>query len=276
MRIDAHQHFWLFDQERDAWITAAMERIQRNFLPNDISMTLKENGFDGVVAVQASQSLQENRFLLELAQVYKLIKGIVGWVDLRSPEVEQQLAQFADQDLIKGYRHVVEGEEDPDFLHRDEFLRGIAALTEHGYTYDLLIRPWHYESTLKCVAANPQQAFMLDHIAKPPIKTQEFSAWAAFIEKLASFSNVHCKVSGLGTEADWKHWKLDHFTEYLEHVFGCFGKGRLVFGSDWPVCLLAGEYSDSLNIVEHHLRDFSSEELAGFWGDNAVKFYGLK
>lgn len=276
MRIDTHQHFWLFDPVKDAWITDEMSVIQRNFLPNDISGTLKQLGFDGVVAVQADQSLRETAFLLELSQVYALIKGIVGWVDLRSENVEEHLQNFSKHKVIKGFRHIVEAEDDPDFLHRDEFLRGIAALTKYKYTYDLLLRPSHYQSSLKCVAANPDQAFVLDHIAKPPIKSQEFTEWASYIEQLASYPNVHCKISGLGTEADWKHWKLDHFTEYLDHVIQCFGKERLMFGSDWPVCLLAGSYEDALKIVEYRLGNFTEQELKGFWGDNAVKFYGLK
>ncbi len=148
-------------------------------------------------------------------------------------------------------------------------------MTKHQYTYDLLIRPRHYASTLKCVAANPDQAFMLDHIAKPPIKSQEFDEWAQFIADLSGYSNVHCKISGLATEADWKHWTLDHFTQYIEHVIACFGKERVLFGSDWPVCLLAGTYEDSINIVADKLQDFSEAELKGFWGDNAVKFYSI-
>lgn len=275
MRIDAHQHFWLYEPVKDAWISEEMALIQRNFLPNDIGQTLKDNQIDGVVAVQADQSLRENEFLLELASAYKLIKGIVGWVDLRSESAEEQLEKYQQAPLIKGFRHVIEGEEDPDFLHRDAFLRGIAALTKYGYTYDLLIRPRHYASTLHCVSANPEQAFMLDHIAKPPIKSQAFDEWARFIAELAAFPNVHCKLSGLATEADWKHWKLDHFTQYIDHVVACFGKERLVFGSDWPVCLLAGSYEDSMRIVQDKLQDFTADELAGFWGNNAVKFYKL-
>lgn len=276
MRIDSHQHFWLYQPEKDAWITDEMSAIQRNFLPNDISGTMKQLGFDAVVAVQADQSPRETEFLLELSQVYALIKGIVGWVDLRSDKLEEELQHYAKYPVIKGFRHIVEGEDDPDFLHRDDFLRGISALTKYGYTYDLLIRPRHYDSTLKCVAANLKQAFVLDHIAKPPIKSREFTVWADFISDLASYDNVHCKISGLGTEADWVHWKLDHFTEYLDHVIDCFGKDRLMFGSDWPVCLLAGTYEDAMRIVEHRLGSFNEEELKGFWGDNAVKFYGLK
>ena len=276
MRIDAHQHFWIYDADKDVWITDSMHVIKRNFLPNDISYTLKQNNIDGAVAIQASQSHKETYFLTELAQVYKMIKGVVGWVDLRAPQIEEYLDDFKKHEIIKGFRHVVEGEPDGDFLIRDEFLRGIESLTKHDYTYDLLIRPRHYVSTLECVRVNPNQQFMLDHIAKPPIKSQEFEAWAQFIEVLASYPNVYCKVSGLATEADWTNWRLDHFSQYIDHVFAAFGKDRVCFGSDWPVCLLAASYEQCMEIVQDKLKDFTEEELNKFWGLNAVKFYNLK
>lgn len=276
MRIDAHQHFWLYNPDRDTWITDEMSAIRRNFLPNDIAQTLKNNNIDGVVAVQADQSHQETRFLVELAGVYKMIKAVVGWVDLLSPRIDEYLADFSQHDVIKGFRHVVEAEPEADFLLTDEFLNGIAALTKYNYTYDLLIRPRHYQSTLACVRNNPQQRFMLDHIAKPPIKSQEFDEWAIFIEDLASYPNVYCKVSGLATEADWSNWKLDHFTDYIQHVIKSFGKNRVCFGSDWPVCLLAASYEQSIQIVEDKLQGFSEQEQNMFWGENAVNFYNLK
>lgn len=275
MRIDAHQHFWLYNAQRDSWITEDMDLIRRNFLPTDIAALLKANNIDGVVAVQASQSLEETQFLVDLSTMYALIKGVVGWVDLQSAQVEEQLQHFKQYPIIKGFRHIVEAEADPDFLMRPAFQHGIKQLTAYGYTYDLLISPRHYSSTLACVAANPAQKFMLDHIAKPPIKSQEFTDWAAFIEALAAFPNVHCKVSGLATEADWKSWKLDDFKEYLLHVFACFGKERVLFGSDWPVCLLAASYADSIAIVADKLEDFNAEEQQAFWGGNAVGFYTI-
>lgn len=276
MRIDAHQHYWLFDPQRDAWITENMEVIRRNFLPNDISQVLKDRGFDGVVAVQADQSHHETEFLVELASVYKVIKAVVGWVDLCSPQIETYLAHFQQHEVIKGFRHIIEGEEDPDFLIRDEFLRGIAALTKYGYTYDLLIRPRHFRSTLECVKTNPKQNFMLDHIAKPHIQSGEFDEWARFIEKLGAYENVYAKVSGLVTEADWKHWKFTDFEAYLKHVIRVFGKKRIVFGSDWPVSLLAADYDQVLAIVESQLAEFSDAERSAFFGKNAVEFYGIK
>ena len=276
MRIDAHQHFWLYESAKDAWITEEMAVIKRNFLPNDISYTLKQNNIDGAVAVQASQSSQETYFLTELAQLYKMIKGVVGWVDLQSPQVDAYLEDFKKHDIIKGFRHVIEAEPDGDFLIRDGFLRGMESLTKYSYTYDLLIRPRHYAATLQCVRSNPNQQFMLDHIAKPPIKSQEFEEWAKFIQDLASYPNVYCKVSGLATEADWTNWLLDNFTQYVDHVIQCFGKDRVCFGSDWPVCLLAATYEQSIEIVQDKLKDFSKEELDKFWGLTAVKFYNLK
>lgn len=275
MRIDTHQHFWLFDPVRDAWITDDMDVIRRNFLPNDISQTLKDNRIDGVVAVQADQSHQETHFLVELSEVYKMIKGVVGWVDLRSSHLSEYLDEFKKHNIIKGFRHVIEGEPDGEFLIKDDFLRGIEQLTAFDYTYDLLIRPRHYQSTLECVRNNPNQKFMLDHIAKPPIKSQEFEEWGVFIENLSTYPNVYCKVSGLATEADWTNWRLDHFSQYLDHVFKCFGKDRICFGSDWPVCLLAASYEENIEIVESKLVYFTEEEKDNFWGLNAVKFYNL-
>jgi len=276
MRIDSHQHFWLYDEVKDAWITDEMNVLKRNFLPNDIGQILKDNAFDGVVAVQADQSHRETEFLVELAQVYKLIKGVVGWVDLRSELIEEYLHHFSKFPIIKGFRHIVEAEVEGNFLIRDDFQRGIEALTKFNYTYDLLIRPRHYASTLLCVQNNPNQKFMLDHIAKPPIKSQEFDDWALFIDQLSKSPNVYCKISGLATEAEWSNWKLDHFSQYVEHVINCFGINRVCFGSDWPVCLLAATYEESIEIVKHKISAFTEDEQAGFWGITATDFYGLK
>ncbi|NGM61895.1 amidohydrolase family protein [Sphingobacterium sp. SGG-5] len=276
MRIDAHQHFWLYNPVRDAWIGDDMQTIRRNFLPNDISQTLKDNQIDGIIAVQADQSHHETHFLVELAQVYKVIKGVVGWVDLRAENIEEHLQGFSEIPIIKGFRHIIEAEADADFLSRAHFQRGIEALTTYGYTYDLLIGSQHYKSTLACVAANPQQKFMLDHMAKPPVKSGQFDEWAVFIRELAAFPEVYCKISGLVTEADWKNWKVGDFESCIAHAVDCFGTARICFGSDWPVSLLAARYEDCLQIAAAHLTDFTAQELRGFWGENATRFYGLK
>jgi len=275
MRIDSHQHFWQFDPVRDSWITEDMATIRRDFMPVDLAPVLQDHQFDGCIAVQADQSHEETHFLVDLAKKHSFIKGVVGWVDLRAPQVAEYLQLFKQEPLIKGFRHVVEGEADPDFLIQDDFQRGLSQLAQHGFTYDLLIRPRHYAGALACVANHPEQQFILDHMAKPPIRSQEFEDWAAFITALSAFPNVSCKVSGLATEAHWKEWELDHFTKYLTHVFACFGHDRILFGSDWPVCLLAASYEQGIRIVESQLHSFTAEQQAALWGLNAVKTYHL-
>lgn len=276
MKIDSHIHFWLYNAEKDAWISDDMKVIQRNFLPNDISWTLKDNGIDGLVAVQADQSLAETEFLTELADVYKVIKAVVGWVDLRSGDVDRQLDTFSKYPIVKGFRHIVEAEQDADFLTRPEFQRGIEALTKRNYTYDLLVSKAQYESTLECVSKNPNQQFILDHIAKPDIVNREFDEWSDFISKIAAFPNVYCKISGLVTEADWKNWLITDFEKYIKHAIESFGKKRICFGSDWPVSLLGATYEQVIKIIDAHLSDFSEAERTDFWGLNILRFYGIK
>ncbi|MGE8428803.1 MAG: amidohydrolase family protein [Sphingobacterium sp.] len=275
MRIDTHQHFWKFDPIRDSWITEEMQVIRRDFTPLDIQFVLERNGFGGSVAVQADQSKEETAYLVQLASDYPFIKGVVGWIDLQAADIRQQLDVYRSATVIKGFRHIVEGEADPDFLIRPAVLNGLKALADYGYTYDLLIRPRHYAATLDCVQQNPNLQFVLDHIAKPPIKSKAFDEWAAFIDALSAFPNVVCKVSGLATEADWEGWKLDDFRQYLEHIFARFGKERIMYGSDWPVCLLAASYEESIAIVEDKLGQFTAAEKNAFWAENAIRVYNL-
>ena len=275
MRIDTHQHFWKFDPIRDRWITEEMQVIKRDFSPLDIQVVLERNGFGGSVAVQADQSKEETAYLVQLANDYPFIKGVVGWIDLQAADIRQQLDAYQSETVIKGFRHIVEGEADPDFLIRPAVLNGLKALADYGYTYDLLIRPRHYVATLDCVQQNPNLQFVLDHIAKPPIKSKAFDEWATFIDALAALPNVVCKVSGLATEADWEGWKLDDFKQYLEHIFARFGKERIMYGSDWPVCLLAASYEESIAIVEDKLGQFTAAEKNAFWAENAIRVYNL-
>lgn len=275
MRIDSHQHFWKYDPVRDSWITDEMSAIKRDFTPLDIQFVLERNGFGGTVAVQASESDEETNYLVRLSKEYPFIKGVVGWVDLQAADIEHRLESYKDVKVLKGFRHVVEGEEDPDFLIRPAILNGLKALAKFGYTYDLLIRPRHYQATLTCVSQNPELQFVLDHIAKPPIKSREFDEWATFIDALSVFPNVACKVSGLATEADWTGWKLDDFKQYLTHIFARFGTERIMYGSDWPVCLLAASYEESIAIVEDKLGQFTEIERNAFWAGNAIRVYNL-
>ncbi|MCB0651886.1 MAG: amidohydrolase family protein [Saprospiraceae bacterium] len=274
MKIDAHNHFWEFDPVRDAWIDASMKGIRRDFLPLEFKEVLERNGLDGTVAVQADQSRQETLFLLDLAEKNDFIKGVVGWVDLQAEDIEQQLEQYEKFPLLKGFRHIAQAEKD-DFLVSGKFVRGMAALAATDFTFDLLVYPNQLPAAVELAGMFPNQPFVLDHIAKPLIKKRAIDGWKKGIRELAAHENVMCKISGLVTEADWEQWEAADFSPYLEGVTEAFGTERLMFGSDWPVCLLAAEYSRVLRIVEDHFRYFSESEINQFFGENAITFYNL-
>ena len=275
MTIDAHQHFWKFDPVRDAWIDHHMKILQRDFLPPELKTVLAENGVDGCIAVQADQSEAETRFLLDLADQYDFIKGVVGWVDLRAGNIGERLTYFTQFPKIKGFRHIVQGEADVNFMLRPTFKRGIAQLGKSGFTYDILIFPHQMGAALELVKAFPHQKFVIDHLAKPYIKDGFFDGWATLIRELGRCENVWCKVSGLVTEADWNQWKYEHFVLYLDLVFETFGCNRLMFGSDWPVCLLGGTYGRVKGIVDRYLEPFSKQEREEVLGRNTIDFYNL-
>ncbi|MFD2720670.1 amidohydrolase family protein [Hymenobacter monticola] len=274
-RIDSHQHFWQFDAGRDAWITDDMAVIQRDFLPADLAPILQQHGLDGCVAVQASQSEAETDWLLSLAAEHDFIKGVVGWVDLRAENVGERLAHYAQFEKLKGFRHVLQGEADRAMMLKPEFQRGVASLNQHGFTYDLLVLPDQLGYARLLAAAFPTQPFVLDHLAKPLIKAGELEPWRRHMQALAGHGNVLCKVSGMVTEADWQRWQPDDFRPYLDVVFEAFGPGRVMFGSDWPVCNVAGGYGRMHALVADYVARLSPDEQAGFWGDNVTAFYRL-
>jgi L-fuconolactonase len=274
-RIDAHQHFWLFDPRRDSWITAAMAALKRDFLPHDLFPLLKHSGVDGSVAVQTDQSELETLFLLELASRHEEIKGVVGWVDLCSPDVSERLQYFRQFGKLCGFRHIVQSEPDDRFLLRADFCRGIQALGEYDFAYDILIYPRQLPAALELVAAFPHQKFVIDHMAKPLIRKGELEPWSHHMRQLAQSRNVYCKVSGLLTEANWHQWQASDFVPYLDVVFDAFGANRLLLGSDWPVCLLSGSYQDTQSIIENYARQLSGAERNAIFGLNAIQFYGL-
>ena len=249
MFVDAHQHFWIYRPEEYGWINDPMAALRRDFLPDDLKPELERAGFQGSVAVQARQTLEETRWLLELAERSPSILGVVGWVDLRSAEVPSQLKEFARNPKLVGIRHVVQAEPDDRFLLRPEFLSGISVLEEFDLAYDILIYTRHLSVAAEFVERFPRQRFVLDHLAKPPIKSGEIDEWAEGIRRLAEFPNVYCKLSGLVTEADWQHWKPEHITPYLDVAFQAFGPDRLMIGSDWPVCLVAAGYGRAMGVV---------------------------
>lgn len=274
-RIDAHQHFWKFDPARDTWIDESMRRIQRDFYPQDLKPLLDANGFDGCVVVQADQSNAETEFLLSLAWQYHFIKGIVGWIDLQADDIGQRLEQSAHNKVLKGFRHILQGEKQRDFMLRPAFRRGIGQLLQYGYTYDILVYPDQLPFVKKFVASFPEQSFVIDHLAKPYIRNHDIEAWRTDIRAVAQYPNVHCKISGMVTEADWVMWKEPELTPYIDAVVEAFGVQRLMFGSDWPVCLVAAEYAQVVTIVRNYFATFSKAEQELVFGTNATKFYKL-
>lgn len=274
-KIDAHQHFWIFDPVRDSWINDEMAVIQRDFLPADLEPVLQQNGIDGCVAVQADQSEIQNDFLLDLANYNDFIKGVVGWVDLRADNIEERLEYYSMFNLMKGFRHVLQGEADRALMLNADFMNGIGKLNKYGFTYDILIFPDQLPYVSEFVAAFPDQKFVIDHIAKPYIKDKKIDDWAADMKKLAQYQNLYCKVSGMVTEADWHHYHPADFMPYMDVVFEAFGADRLMFGSDWPVCLVAADYTAMKDIVEQYTAALSTSEQENFWGRNAAKFYNL-
>jgi L-fuconolactonase len=273
--IDAHQHFWYYDSSKHVWMNESMGVLKTDYLPTDLAPLLQNCGLNGCVAVQANQAEEENTFLLNLGEKHALIKGIVGWVDLQSEQVESRLDYYTQFKLMKGFRHVLHDESDVDFMLRPAFLKGIGLLKKYGYTYDILIFPKHLPNTLKLVKAFPNQPFVIDHIAKPLIKKGNIKAWHKALKAVATHKNVSCKISGMVTEADWKNWNPTDFTPYLDAVVELFGIDRLMYGSDWPVCTLAAPYEAQFGLVKDYFSTFSKTEQAMFFGENAVRFYNL-
>ena len=274
MVIDTHVHFWHYDKKRDSWITDKMKTLREDYLPQTISGTLRRNGVDGCVAVQADQSELETLFLKELSNSHDIIKGVVGWVDLQSEKLEERLHYFSQFNIIKGWRHIVQAETD-DFLLRPAFQRGVSLLQPFNYTYDILIYPKQLKSALEFVSRFPEQKLVIDHCAKPEISAKKMDDWATLMSEIAKHPNVCCKLSGLFTEAKWKDWSPAEFYPYLDVVFKAFGTDRLLFGSDWPVILLSGIYVQWKSLLEKYMEHFDGEEKEKIFGSNAVRFYNL-
>ncbi len=275
-KIDAHQHFWQYGPAEYGWIMEQLAAIRRDFLPGDLKPLLDQLGFHGCVAVQARQNLEETRWLLDLAGRHEFIRGVVGWVDLRSPELGSQLETLAANPKLVGVRHIVQDEPDDDFMLRDDFRAGIARLSEFGLTYDVLIYPRQFPAAIRLVEDFPDQPFVLDHIAKPAIAERKLEPWQSGIRELAKSPNLLCKLSGMVTETRWNQWQPDDFRPYLDVVFDAFGPGRLMIGSDWPVCMLSGTYESTMGIVLQYVAQFPSEAQEDILGANCARFYGFR
>lgn len=275
LRIDAHQHFWIYNEREFSWIDNSMAALRRDFLPADLQPQLEANDFHGSVVVQTRQTREETQWLLALAEQNPSVLGVVGWADLCSPGISLQLKNLSANRKLVGLRHIVQSEPDDRFLLRPEFLRGIAALEEFDLAYDILIYAKHLPVASEFVQLFPRQRFVLDHMAKPPIKAKEIDSWADGIRRLAAFPNVFCKLSGLVTEAHWQRWTPDDITPYLEVAFDSFGPDRLMVGSDWPVCLVAASYAQATGLVKNYILKRAPGRLSDVLGGNAQRFWQL-
>lgn len=276
MKIDAHQHFWNYNEKEFDWINEEMKVIKKDFLPQDLEPLLNENKLSGCVAVQARQSEEENNFLLKFADENSFIKAVVGWVDLMKDNIEEKLFYWQQRKKLKGFRHILQGETNRALMLEKNFKRGISFLNKFNFTYDILIFPDQLKYAFELVQLFPEQKFVIDHLAKPYIKSNEIEDWKNDIEKFKSCENVYCKVSGMVTEADWNNHSSQTFEPYLDVVAETFGTKRLMYGSDWPVCLVAASsYNEVFKIVERYFLSFSKDEQEDIFGNNAIQFYNL-
>jgi L-fuconolactonase len=274
MHIDSHQHFWKYHPVNHAWIKDDMKEIQKNFLPPDLALLLHQHKIEGCVTVQADQTEQENQFLLSLARENDFIKGVVGWVDLRADNLNERLDFYKQFPTLKGFRHIVQGES-KGFLANPKFIAGVRKLGQRDFTYDLLIYHFQLEDAVSFVQQVPGVKIVLDHIAKPSISTGEIEKWKQHIKSLAASENIFCKISGMVTEANWKQWGKEDFLPYLDVVFEAFGEKRVMYGSDWPVCLVAASYAQQLAIVQDYISTLSQTQKDRVMGENAKTFYNL-
>ncbi|HEY5381641.1 MAG TPA: amidohydrolase family protein [Acidobacteriaceae bacterium] len=273
--IDAHHHLWRYSPEEYGWITEEMGVLRRDFLAADLEKEMCAARVNGAIAVQARQSLEETRWLLEVAAQHESIRGVVGWLPLRSAGLASIVREFRDCSLLKGVRHVIQDEPDDDFMLREDFNAGVALLEETGLVYELLIHERHLSRAIEFVRRHPKQVFVLDHIAKPRIREGIVQPWREHLLRLAECGNVSCKLSGLVTEADWGAWTPDSLRPYMDTALEAFGAERLMAGSDWPVCLLAGGYERWWRTLREWLRGVSADDSARILGENAKRVYRL-
>lgn len=275
MIIDSHHHFWKYDPIEYDWIDDSMKVIRKDFLPESLELTIREAGVDGVISVQARQSVEETSWLLEMARQNKFIKGVVGWLPLINDDIEVELEKYSGNKLLKGLRHVIQGEPDPKFMLRKDFNSGVSLLKKYSMAYDILIVERQLPNMIRFVDQHPDQVFVLDHIAKPLIAKHELSLWKENIQELARRENVSCKISGMVTEADFNSWTPQQLQPYFDVVLEAFGADRLLFGSDWPVCLVATSYKNWMELVQKNISELSKIEQAKIMGENAIRLYQL-
>ena len=273
--IDAHQHFLNPDRFQYPWMSPERRPLKRTFLPEDLMPILKRLEIDTTIAVQAIGNSDETDWLLELTADHEFIDGVVGWVDLTDPGLSDVLHSLKQHKKFKGVRHIWEDEPDPAWIMRNDILKGLREVAKHGIPYDLLVKPVNWEYIPKIAQAVPDLRLVIDHMAKPSIRDKQFDDWAIMMAKAAEFPQMHCKVSGLITEAVWKKWKPSDLKPYVEKVIEIFGVNRLIFGSDWPVCLLAGTYEQMFHALQECLEHLDQREKSLILGRNAANFYSI-
>lgn len=276
MHIDAHQHFWSYSPSEHVWMTDEYADLRHDFGPADLGPLLQPSHIDGTIAIQARQNLAETEWLLGLAERHSFIKGVVGWVDLCSTEVESQLARYARNPVLKGVRHVLHDEPDDRFMLRGDFRSGISLLDRFELTYDLLLFPRHLPYAVELVSEFPRQRFVLDHLGKPGVADRNMEPWLTGIRNLARFPNVCCKLSGMLTLARWHAWSRDEFRPYLDRLLDAFGADRLMIGSDWPVCTLSGSFEESIGVARDFAISLPDGDAEKILGGTACVFYGLQ
>ena len=274
--IDAHQHFWKYNSKEFDWITDDMSVIRKDFLPEDLFPILQKNNAEGCVTVQVNQTEKENELFLSYAEKYDFIKGIVGWVDLMAADIEDKLAYWHQHKKLKGFRHILQGEKDRALMLHSSFKNGISLLKKFDLSYDILIYPDQLKYALELASFFPGQKFVIDHLAKPYIRSGNIQQWKKDIQAFKTLENVYCKMSGMVTEADWNNHSSETFKPYLDIVSETFGTKRIMFGSDWPVCLVASSYKNVLKIVQDYFSLYSADEQNNIFRNNAIEFYDLR
>lgn len=273
-KIDAHQHFWRYHPSQYGWIDSGGP-LACDHLPMDLMPSLAPLGIDATVAVQARQSREETEWLLALADEFEWVAKVVGWDDLRAADIDARLSRWTAFPKLAGFRHVIQDEPDPLFMLQPAFVRGVRAVLEAGFTYDVLVRPPQHGLLSEFLEAVGEGRLVLNHGAKPGIQYGNPAEWAAAMKSAATFPHLYCKVSGLITEADHANWRPEDIRPYLEHLMDCFGPDRLMFGSDWPVCQLAGSYAAVCGLVDDFVRQYCPEKAEAIWSANAARFYGI-
>jgi L-fuconolactonase len=273
--IDAHQHFWNYQPEKQSWIGDNMSQIQRDFLPKDFKIVLEKNNVESCISVQVDQNKEETLFQIDCANHNDFIRGVVGWVDLFENDfIDEELVFYKQHSIVKGFRHILQGSTNGIMLQKS-FINNLNKLSKNGFTYDLLIYHHQLKEAIELLNEVPDLPIVLNHIAKPDIQGKNIEEWERQIKIIAKQQNLFCKISGLATEANWNHWNENELIPYLDIIVENFGTNRIMYGSDWPVCLVATSYERWLNFLKTYFSNFTENERTNFFYNNCKTFYQI-